>query len=204
MRDYFLFKKKDTKRAVFLDRDGTINIDTVMAYKKSDYMMLDGCIEALSLVSELDIYIFIVTNQSGIALGRYSSHDMSSFNKLIVDDFVKNNIELNGIYYCPHYDEKNLPEGHSVCLCSKPMPGLLLEALCDFDICFDDSIIIGDKPSDIGAGINAGIKNTILVTTGIYKNGSYLGERYADRYKPRYVVPDILQAASIVKDIFTS
>ena len=204
MRDYIFFEKKDTKKAVFIDRDGTINIDTVMPHKKSDYMLFKDCIEALTIISRLNVYLFIVTNQSGIALGKYKSSDMSNFNKLVLDDLVKHGIVLNGVYYCPHLDEKNIPVGQSVCGCSKPMPGLLFEALNDFDINLKDSIIIGDKPSDVGAGINAGIENTILVTTGIYKHGDYTKERYADKYQPKYVVPNLLQAANVVRDIVTT
>ena len=201
MRDYIFSEDKMTKRAVFLDRDGTINLDVGYAHKKSDLHLFEDFIEALKIIESLNVYIFIVTNQSGIALGKYDAPIMSEFNKSIISTCKDNNITIHGVYYCPHYDDKNFPEGYLKCDCSKPNPGLLIEASNDFSIDFKDSIIVGDQPSDIGAGISVGIENTILVTTGIYKHNDYRNATNFEKYKSRYIVSSLLNAANIISRI---
>ena len=198
MRDFVNNKVARYNKAIFLDRDGTINIDTVMPHRKEHFFLFDDSIEAMRLLSKLNAYIFIITNQSGIALGKYSIENMSNFNRILVETLALNGVRVDGIYFCPHYDYKNLPKGHLACECSKPKAGLLYEANEDFDFNLKDSIVIGDKHTDIGAGINAGLKNTILVTTGIYKHGSYKNETLSKTYEPKYITSNLIEAANIV------
>jgi D-glycero-D-manno-heptose 1,7-bisphosphate phosphatase len=201
MRDYFFREVKSNKKAVFFDRDGTINVDVGYGHKVTDYKLFSDSVAALKTISDLDVYIFIATNQSGIALKKYGVSEMSKFNRLIIDSLKKHGIEINAVYYCPHYSRKHFPERYTECNCSKPMPGLLLEAAKDFNIDLSESIIIGDQPTDIGAGMNAGINNTIMVTTGLYINGDYTRAPGIDKYTPKYVVPNLLVAADTAKSI---
>lgn len=202
MIDYLYQGEKKYKKALFIDRDGTIIVDTVMPHKPEDLKFFEDSFPALYEASKLDAYIIIITNQSGIALGKYSKEDMNRFHKLMLDRMLKEGIRINAILYCPHYDRKNFPLGYTGCECSKPMPGLLKEACELFEINVEDSVLIGDKHSDIGAGINAGCRTNILVTTGIYKKGSYMKEELAKVYQPTFVAKTLYDAIRIAKISF--
>lgn len=143
-------------KAVFFDRDGVINIDKGYTYKIEDFLFVDGILDLLEFCNKKSYLLIVITNQSGIARGYYSKDDF-----LKLSDFMQNTlIEKIGfcfdkIYYCPHSVESN-------CYCRKPNIGMLKEAIDDFNINPYVSYIIGDKESDIQAGINVGIKTKIL------------------------------------------
>lgn len=201
MIDYINKRDKSYKKAIFFDRDGTIIVDTVMPYRISDLRLFDDTITALREASKLNAYIIIVTNQSGIALGKYTTEDMHIFHQNLIGVLEKEGIQVHGLLYCPHYDVKNYPNGYEGCNCSKPKPGLLLEAEEIFDINIQDSVFIGDKHSDIGAGIGAKCKANILVTTGIYKYGTYKDEPLAKLYEPTVVVSSLMEAVKYTKHL---
>lgn len=199
MLDYFSPGETRYHKALFIDRDGTIIIDTVMPYKAEDLHFFPDTLEALREASDLEAYIIIITNQSGIALGKYREEDMKAFHRLLLERLTEAGVRINAILYCPHYDTKNYPPGYNGCACSKPEPGLLLEAGELLGLHPEDSVLIGDKHTDIGAGIRAGCKANILVTTGIYKNGSYLKEKLAAVYPPTCVASNLLEAVMAAK-----
>lgn len=192
---------KSYKKAIFFDRDGTIIVDTVMAYRTQDLHLFHDTVAALREASKLNAYIIIVTNQSGIALGKYTTEDMHSFHQYLLGLLKREGIQIHGFLYCPHYDVKNYPVGYEGCNCSKPKPGLLLEAAEIFDIDLQKSVIIGDKHSDIGAGLGAKCKANILVTTGIYKYGTYQDEPLAKLYEPTIVVANLMDAVQYTKQV---
>lgn len=201
MIDYLYQGEKKYKKALFIDRDGTIIVDTVMPHKPEHLLFFNDSFVALREASRLEAYIIIITNQSGIALGKYSLEEMSAFHKLLLDKLNGEGIRVDAILYCPHYDTKNFPHGYTGCDCSKPKPGLLSEAKELFDLSLEESMLIGDKHTDIGAGINAGCKANILVTTGIYKNGSYEKEKLANEYPPSFVTSTLHEAIKLAKNI---
>jgi len=145
------------KKALFLDRDGVINVEKDYLYKVEDFEFIDGIFELCKYFVSKGYLIFVVTNQSGIARDYYSVHDFNILTKWMTKQFLKNNIEIAKVYYCPHH-----PDITGSCKCRKPKPQMLLDAKNDFDIDMSNSIIIGDKQRDIDAGYNAGLKEAYL------------------------------------------
>lgn len=197
MIDYLNPSAARYKKALFFDRDGTIIVDTVMPYREEDLHFFPDTFEALREAGSLEASIIIITNQSGIALGRYRKEDMTSFHRLMLKRLHREGIRVDAILYCPHYDTKHFPPGYTGCTCSKPMPGLLKEAAGLLGFLPENSVLIGDKHTDIGAGIAAGCRANILVTTGIYKNGSYEKEELALRFPPSHVTANLREAVGV-------
>ena len=147
------------KKAIFLDRDGVINIDVNYLYRINDFEFIEGIFEVCHHFQNLGYSIIIVTNQSGIARDLYKDEDFQVLTNWMIKEFMKNNITILDTYYCPHGPE-------SKCNCRKPKPGMLIEAKIKHNINMKNSWMIGDKEVDIKAANDAGIKNTILVRSG--------------------------------------
>lgn len=145
------------ERALFLDRDGVINVEKDYLHKIEDFEFIDGIFKVCKYYQDLGYKIFVVTNQSGIARGYYSEDDFKLVTNWMINEFKVLGIYITNVYYCPHH-----PDITGDCECRKPMPGMLLQASKDFDIDLNSSIIIGDKERDIEAGINAGINTAYL------------------------------------------
>ncbi|MBE2896341.1 D-glycero-beta-D-manno-heptose 1,7-bisphosphate 7-phosphatase [Pasteurellaceae bacterium HPA106] len=152
-------------KAIFLDRDGTLNVDYGYVHKIDDFTFIDGSIEALISLKKMGYLLVLVTNQSGIARGLFSEQQFLSLTEWMDWSLADRGVDLDGIYYCPH-----LPEGKGeyavACDCRKPAPGMLLQAIAELDIDPTQSVMIGDKLADIQAGLQAGIGCNILVRTG--------------------------------------
>jgi D-glycero-D-manno-heptose 1,7-bisphosphate phosphatase len=155
------------KRAVFLDRDGTINVEKDYLYQIKDFEFIPGVPEAIKRLNEADFLVIVVTNQSGVARGYYAEEDVESLHRHIANELKSYGAHVDAWFYCPHHSAGRgsyaLP-----CNCRKPLPGMLHEAACRYDIDLDNSIIIGDKIADIEAGMAAGCR-TYLVRTGYGK-----------------------------------
>ncbi|KQI37773.1 D,D-heptose 1,7-bisphosphate phosphatase [Campylobacter jejuni CVM 41918] len=141
-------------KALFLDRDGVINIDKKYVYKIEDFEFCDGIFELCRYFLAQKYLLFVATNQSGIARGYYTQEDFFKLCDFMLNEFLKENIKIDKIYHCPHL------EG---CECRKPKAGMLLKAREEFDIDMDNSIFIGDNLSDMQAGKNAQIGTLCLV-----------------------------------------
>lgn len=145
------------RKVVFLDRDGSINKkmpEGDYVKKWAEFEFLPGAKEALGLLSRNGYEIFIITNQRGIARGLMSEKDLHDIHENMKEELGRENIEIKGIYYCPH--EKD------VCDCRKPKPGMLIKAAGDYDIKLDEAVMIGDGDSDIEAGKAAGCRTVKL------------------------------------------
>jgi len=155
------------KKALFLDRDGVINKEKNYLYKIEDFEFIDGVFETCKYFQDKEYIIIIITNQAGIARGKYSENDFNILTDWMIREFEKKDIYISKVYHCPHH-----PDFSGECECRKPKPGMIIEAKREFDIDLKNSILVGDKNSDIEAGINAGIENLFLVNTGhkIIKN----------------------------------
>ncbi len=145
------------KKALFLDRDGVINVEINYLYKIEDFEFIDGIFSLCAHYQNLGYIIVVVTNQSGIAREYYSEDNFNILSSWMMKEFEKYAIEIKKVYFCPHH-----PDISGKCDCRKPNPGMLLEAKREFDIDLENSIIIGDKESDIEAGINAGLNESYL------------------------------------------
>jgi D-glycero-D-manno-heptose 1,7-bisphosphate phosphatase len=152
------------KRAVFLDRDGTINIEKEYLYRAKDFEFIPGAPEAVQLLNQAGIMVVVVTNQSGVARGYYTEDDVENLHRHIARELERSEAHIDAWLYCPHH-----PSGRGSyalpCDCRKPLPGMLLEAARRYDIDLENSTMIGDKLADIEAGHAAGCR-TILVRTG--------------------------------------
>lgn len=153
------------KKIVFLDRDGTLNYDLDYVYKIEDYYLLDGVIEGLQKLIANDFNIVILSSQSGIGRGLYGKSEYEKFTKYMLEDLSAHNIEISGVYYCPHHAEHGLDEYKKICNCRKPRPGLIYKAekeLGPFD--YSHSWAVGDKVRDLAMAKNANEKiNTIIL-----------------------------------------
>lgn len=144
-------------KALFLDRDGVINVEKEYLYKIEEFEFIDGIFELCHHYQEKGYLIVVVTNQSGIARGYYDEDDFSRLSEWMVDAFKEQGIDIAGIYYCPHHPDISGP-----CSCRKPQPGMLLDAAEMLDIDLKGSVMVGDKERDIEAALNAGVSTTYL------------------------------------------
>jgi D-glycero-D-manno-heptose 1,7-bisphosphate phosphatase len=146
------------RKALFLDRDGVINVDRDYVYRTEDFEFIDKIFEICRKYQESGFLIFVVTNQAGIARKIYSEKDFLTLTKWMVKRFKDEGISITKVYHCPHH-----PEFTGSCTCRKPKPGLFLKAAEEFDLDMPGSVLIGDKESDIIAGRNAGINNCFYI-----------------------------------------
>lgn len=152
-----MLKMANMCTAIFLDRDGTLSHDDGYTYKSSDFKLLPNVIPALKLLKD-KFSLFIITNQSGVGRGYYSLEDVKKFNGLMLREFEKQGIKIQEVYICPHAPEDN-------CECRKPSSKFIKLAEKKYALDLKNSYVIGDHPSDIEMGNNAGCK-TIYVLTG--------------------------------------
>lgn len=145
------------KKALFLDRDGVINIELNYLYKVEDFKFIDGIFELCRHYQNLGYLIIVVTNQSGIARGYYDEADFEKLTEWMIKEFAKEGIEIAKVYHCPHH-----PDISGECSCRKPQPGMILQAQKEFGIDLNSSILVGDKERDIEAAIEAGICENYL------------------------------------------
>lgn len=137
------------KKAVFLDRDGTINVEKNYLYKIEDFEFIDGVLEALGKLSDAGYLLIIITNQSGIARGYYTEKDYEILNSWLLETLAKSGINITASYFCPHLPDATVEKYRTVCTCRKPNTGLFEQAVKDFDIDLKYSFAIGDKIRDL-------------------------------------------------------
>ena len=152
------------KKAIFLDRDGTINVEKDYIYKSEDLVFEEGTIEALKIFKNLGYILIVISNQSGIARGYFTEEDLNIFNNNMNEILKRNGIEITEFYCCPHHPD-GIGEYKKVCECRKPNNKMIEDAIKKYNIAREKSYMIGDKTSDIGAGLKSNLK-TVLVKTG--------------------------------------
>jgi D-glycero-D-manno-heptose 1,7-bisphosphate phosphatase len=148
--------------AVFLDRDGTINVEKNYLYRIEDWEWIPDTVEAIRQLNEMGFLVVVVSNQAGIARGLYSAQDVHTLHNHVSADLMHKGGKIDAYYYCPHHPEYGEIRA---CNCRKPSPSMLLEAAIALNIDLARSWMIGDKAIDIQAGQLAGV-STILVRTG--------------------------------------
>lgn len=154
------------QKALFLDRDGVINIEKDYLYKISDFEFIDGIIDLCIYFISKGYKIFVITNQSGIAREYYFEEDFSILTSWMLNTFRNKGIEISKVYHCPHH-----PSISGECICRKPNIGMIMLAKEEFNLNLNESILIGDKETDIEAGLNAGLSQTFLFDpSGINSN----------------------------------
>ncbi len=166
-------KNKLTSRrkrcAVFLDRDGTVNKDTVHLYRREEFEFLPDADKAIAMLKKKGYLVIVITNQAGVAKGIYKEEDIGILHGYVDSLLAENHaIIADGYYYCPHHPEATVEEYRLDCPCRKPNSGLILKAVEDFaktgiEIDLNNSYTIGNRISDILAGKNAGVEHNILI-----------------------------------------
>ncbi len=152
-------------KAAFFDRDGVINIDYGFVGKIENFDLIEGVTDALKTLKQMGYYLVLVTNQSGIARGKYTESDFFK-----VTSFMQANLALYGaafdkVYFCPHHPQADLEEYRCVCDCRKPKSGMFLRARDELSLDLSQSIMFGDHATDLIAAQNAGISQLYLVGT---------------------------------------
>lgn len=157
------------QKAIFLDRDGTINKYVGFLRNIDDFELIEGVSEAIKLINQSGYLAIVVTNQPVIARGEVTWDELHEINRKMETLLGKDGAYIDGIYICPHHPDKGFdgerPEYKFDCDCRKPKPGLLLQAAQDFNIDLSQSYMIGDSSRDVEAGKNAGCKESIMVET---------------------------------------
>ncbi|HJO93299.1 MAG TPA: HAD family hydrolase [Victivallales bacterium] len=152
-------------KACFLDRDGVLIEEVNYLSYPSQILIFENSYKALKLLRDNDYKIIVITNQAGVARGYFKETDITVIHKEIDRFLSLKKLSIDKYYYCPHHPEGTVPEYSFECACRKPAPGLIFQAVKDFDIDLGESFLIGDKMSDINSAKNAGCFS-ILVKTG--------------------------------------
>ncbi|VAY86258.1 D-glycero-D-manno-heptose 1,7-bisphosphate phosphatase [hydrothermal vent metagenome] len=147
------------EKAVFLDRDGVINVEKNYLYRIKDFLFIDGVFDSLDYLQTNGYKLFIITNQSGIKRGYYTLRDFYKLTLWMLNEFKKREISISQVEFCQHSPSCN-------CTCRKPLTGMIDNILNKHNIDLKKSWLIGDKESDIKCAINANIGNTIQVKGG--------------------------------------
>ena len=146
-------------KALFLDRDGVVNVEKNYLHKIEDFELMEGIIDVCRAYQEQGYLILIVTNQSGISRGYYTEEDFALLSRWMVEHFKELGITITHIYHCPHHESID-----GVCECRKPEPGMFVRAQREYDLDMAASVMIGDNERDIEAAVRAGVGMNILLS----------------------------------------
>lgn len=184
--------------AVFLDRDGTLNLDPGYLGDPDKLKLFPGTGKALSLLKNtLNFKLIVISNQSGVARGILTDENVIAVNNRINELLMPDNVMIDAFYYCPFHPDFSNPDE---CRCRKPSPEMVFRAAKDMDISLERSYFVGDSVSDMECGKNAGLK-TILVRTG-YGEESFLMLQNQNNF-PTFVAQNILDVAKVIQTDFT-
>lgn len=158
---------KNKQKAIFLDRDGTINKTAGFINKPEQFELIPGVTEAIKSINKSGFLAIVITNQPVIARGECSFEELQAIHNKMETELGKEGAFIDGIYVCPHHTDKGYagerPDYKFDCNCRKPKAGLLLQAAKDFNIDLLQSYMIGDSQRDVEAGINANVKESIKI-----------------------------------------
>lgn len=135
-------------KALFLDRDGIINVDIAYLHKPEDVIFVDGIFDLCKAALDRGYLLIIVTNQAGVARGYYTEDDVNKLHIWLESEFRKRDINITDIFYSPYHTKGIVKEYKKDSYCRKPRPGMFLKAAEKYDIDFSASLMVGDKPSD--------------------------------------------------------
>jgi D-glycero-D-manno-heptose 1,7-bisphosphate phosphatase len=160
--DRTLRSKAQRRPAVFLDRDGTLNEDIGYVHRVPDFRWLPGAVNAIRRLNDAGYYVFVATNQSGVARGMYDEAAVRRLHDWMNRELRVAGAHIDDIRYCPHHPGADIAAYRAVCSCRKPAPGMLLDLMNCWPVIREASIMIGDRDSDAAAGKAAGIRSAIV------------------------------------------
>lgn len=189
--------KAQSRRAVFIDRDGTLNEDIGYVSTPEKLVLYPWAAEAVRLINESGLLTVVITNQSGIARGMYTEQTLDGIHSRMIEQLARKGARIDAVYYCPHHPEVGSARYRIACECRKPSTGMLDRAARDHDIDLARSFVVGDKASDIKLAENAGAR-AALVLTG-YGRETF---SHPDRWpcKPAIVAENLLEAVKRILD----
>lgn len=153
---------ENLNRALFLDRDGVVNREVGYLWKAEQIEFMPGIFELCRTAQQRGYKLIVLTNQSGIARQLYSETDFHTLMGCMIAEFTRQHVRLDGYYYCPHHPDHGVGKYRLDCAARKPQPGMLLSAARDHGVDAAQSVLIGDRCSDIGAGTAAHIGKVLL------------------------------------------
>jgi D-glycero-D-manno-heptose 1,7-bisphosphate phosphatase len=153
-------------KVLFIDRDGVINKEKEYVYHPEEFEFIDGVFDALKKFNLLGYLIIIISNQAGIGRGLYTEEDFKNVSEWMLEEFRKHEVIITDIFYDPHHPVYGVGKYKKDSFDRKPNPGMIFKAVKKYDIDLKNSLLVGDKLSDIEAGINAGVETLFLVRTG--------------------------------------
>ena len=177
------------RKAVFLDRDGTLNVNFGYVHRKQEWEWISGSVTGLKHLQDAGFSLVIVTNQAGIARGYYQPSDVEALHEWMQAELLSEGVKISGIYYCPHHPDFGAVKH---CSCRKPEPGMIIQAAHDLNLDLSTSWIIGDQYSDARAGLRAGTKAIVI---GQANNISYPMD---DVSEAMHHAPDMTAAVTII------
>ncbi len=178
-------------KAVFLDRDGTINKEVEYLRDLGRLRILPGAGRAIAKLNRLGFLVVIVTNQPVVARGWLDEKELDEIHAILIRRLKKDGAKIDAVYYCPHHPKANLKKYRLFCRCRKPNIGMITKAVKKFKINIKKSFMVGDSTRDILTGKRVGLK-TILVKTG------YGGQDGKYKIRPDFVAKNLLGAVKIV------
>lgn len=181
-------------RAIFIDRDGTLNEENGYISHPTQLKLYDFAFEAIRHINHSGWKAIVATNQSGVARGYFSEAQLAEVHVNLNHLLKANDTYLDAIYYCPHHPNEGEFPYHQECLCRKPRPGLLHQAERDFELALAECFVIGDRYIDIECARRVGAKS-VLVLTGYGRKEYELG-RSAWPQAPNFVAEDLLAAVT--------
>lgn len=188
---------KEKRRAVFLDRDGTINEEVGYLNHLSRFKFIRGVVQGLKIINNLGLLAIVITNQSGVARGFFDEKFLKKLHLTMLNSLKKSGARIDAIYYCPHHPHGSVKKYVIKCNCRKPATGLVEKAINDYNVSLKNSYYVGDQKRDIEFGKRLGLK-TILVKTG-YGRGELYFKKFNNRLKPDYIADDLLGAAKWIQ-----
>jgi len=181
-----------SRKAVFMDRDGTISEEVGYVNHPSRYRVFPWSAQAVAELNQAGWLAFLVTNQAGVARGYFSEDVIGQVHAILSDELAEGGAHLDRIYYCAHHPSVGQPPFRNDCDCRKPKPGLIHRAANEFDIDLANSWMIGDRYSDVQLARNAGVK-ACFVLSG-YGLGEWEYQRSAWETQPDLVAENLLEA----------
>ena len=173
------------RKAAFLDRDGVINLDRAYVSRWEDFEFVAGAVDAMRALKKAGFALVVVTNQSGIARGYYTEDQYQALTMAMKQALVESGAGVDAVYHCPHHPADALAGLAAGCDCRKPAPGMIFRAARELNLSLPDSILVGDKPSDIQAARAAGVGRAYIVHSDNIESGPGLAgadAAYADLY----------------------
>ena len=180
------------RRAVFMDRDGTISDEIGYVNHPSRYRVFPYSAEAVRMLNEAGWLAILVTNQAGVARGYFTEELISEVHKVLKQELDERGAQLDAIYYCAHHPTVGESPYRFDCDCRKPKPGLIRRAAADFDIDLTQSWMIGDRYSDIELARNAEVHSAFVLSG--YGRGEWEYQRATWKHEPELVAEDLLEA----------